>query len=92
VSGPLTARVGELTGRRITGERPVGGGSICDARRLTAADGTVVFAKTLDSAPPGFFAAEADGLALLGGTAADRWSIFVTDLPGEGIHDVGHVA
>lgn len=70
MSGPLTARVGELTGRRITGERPVGGGSICDARRLTAADGTVVFAKTLDSAPPGFFAAEADGLALLGGTAA----------------------
>lgn len=71
MSGSLTARVSELTGRRFTGERPVGGGSICEARRLTAADGGgAVFAKTLDPAPPGFFAAEAEGLALLGGTSA----------------------
>jgi fructosamine-3-kinase len=46
----------------------VGGGSICDARRYTLDGGGAVFAKTLDPAPPGFFAAEAGGLAVLGGT------------------------
>jgi fructosamine-3-kinase len=70
VTGRLAARVAELTGRRITGEHPVGGGSICDARRLTTADGGAVFAKTLAPAPPDFFAAEADGLAQLADTGA----------------------
>jgi fructosamine-3-kinase len=41
---------------------PVTGGSICDAARLTLDDGTDVFAKSLPDPPPGFFAAEANGL------------------------------
>jgi fructosamine-3-kinase len=100
----LAERVAPLIGvdaRDVTGVRPVGGGDICDAWRITlresasartaasaastAAAGTnrttgttettgtttgvtEVFAKTLDPAPAGFFAAESAGLALLGGT------------------------
>src|SRR6185312_7209992 len=47
-----------LTHQRIR-ETPVSGGSICVAQRLTLEDGASVFAKSLDDAPPGFFAAEA---------------------------------
>ena len=43
----------------------VGGGNICRAWRTTTADGRAVFVKTLTAAPPGFFAAEADGLRWL---------------------------
>jgi fructosamine-3-kinase len=53
-----------LTHQRIR-ETPVPGGSICVAQRLTLDDGASVFAKTLDGAPDGFFAAEAAGLRWL---------------------------
>lgn len=55
-------------------ETPVGGGSICQARRLTLEDGTSVFAKSVNDpadtepvspVPPGFFEAEAEGLRWL---------------------------
>lgn len=80
----LAERVAPLLGaapRDVTDVRPVGGGDICDAWRITLRGDrgdregredrrapTEVFAKTLDPAPPGFFAAESAGLALLGGT------------------------
>jgi fructosamine-3-kinase len=57
-----------LTHQRIR-ETPVGGGSICQARRLTFADGESVFAKSLaegEPVPTGFFEAEASGLRWLG--------------------------
>jgi fructosamine-3-kinase len=44
---------------------PVPGGDICTAQRLTLDDGTSLFAKSLDAAPPGFFAAEVAGLRWL---------------------------
>jgi fructosamine-3-kinase len=47
-------------------ETPVGGGSICQARRLTLEDGASIFAKTRDGAPEGFFEAEVAGLRWLG--------------------------
>jgi fructosamine-3-kinase len=56
-------------------ETPVGGGSICQALRLTLEDGTSLFAKFLNDptdpsasqpVPEGFFEAEADGLRWLG--------------------------
>lgn len=47
-------------------ETPVGGGSICQSRRLTLEDGTSLFAKSYDQAPPDFFATEAAGLRWLG--------------------------
>jgi fructosamine-3-kinase len=56
-----------LTHQRIR-ETPVGGGSICQARRLTLEDGSSVFAKSLPegtAVPPGFFEAEARGLRWL---------------------------
>lgn len=53
-----------LTHQRIR-ETPVSGGSICAARRLTFDTGESVFAKSLDGAPDGFFAAEAAGLRWL---------------------------
>ncbi|MGE5829378.1 MAG: fructosamine kinase family protein [Micromonosporaceae bacterium] len=56
-----------LTHQRIR-ETPVGGGSICAARRLTLEDGTSLFAKSWPGpgpTPPGFFAAEAAGLRWL---------------------------
>ncbi|MEV4345358.1 fructosamine kinase family protein [Actinoplanes sp. NPDC049596] len=55
-----------LTHQRIR-ETPVGGGSVSAANRLTLDDGTSLFAKTWrsGSAPEGFFAAEAAGLAWL---------------------------
>jgi fructosamine-3-kinase len=44
---------------------PVGGGDICHAWRATSAEGRMLFAKSLDAAPAGFFVAEARGLDLL---------------------------
>jgi fructosamine-3-kinase len=53
-----------LTHQRIR-ETPVSGGSICVGRRLTFDSGESVFAKSLDDPPPGFFAAEVNGLRWL---------------------------
>ncbi|MFE2539897.1 fructosamine kinase family protein [Actinacidiphila glaucinigra] len=64
----LADRVAALLGEPVTELGPVGGGSICRAGRLLRRSGGTVFAKTLPGAPPGFFAAEAAGLRLLGGT------------------------
>ncbi|MGW3243250.1 fructosamine kinase family protein [Streptomyces sp. NPDC001070] len=64
----LADRVAALLGEPVTELGAVGGGSICRAARLRRPSGTTVFAKTLRDAPPGFFAAEAAGLRLLGAT------------------------
>ncbi|MEU0179692.1 fructosamine kinase family protein [Streptomyces sp. NPDC006207] len=66
-AGPAD-RVAALLGEPVTELGPVGGGSICRAVRLRRRSGGTVFAKSLADAPPGFFAAEAAGLRLLGGT------------------------
>ena len=66
-----------LTHQRIR-ETPVGGGSICQARRLTLEDGASVFAKSLPEnqpVPPGFFETEATGL---------RWLAEATSVGGAG--------
>lgn len=52
--------------------RPVGGGSIAAAARVTLADGRVVFVKHDPAAPPGAFAAEAADLAWLAEAGALR--------------------
>jgi fructosamine-3-kinase len=74
-------------------ETPLPGGSICQARRLTLADGTSVFVKFLQdptewdptgggSAPDGFFEAEARGLAWLGETGGVAVPDVIAVLPG----------
>jgi fructosamine-3-kinase len=77
-AGPAE-RVARLTGAaESTRTRPVAGGDICDAYlvELRGADGLHgsgdlrVFAKTLDDAPPDFFAAESAGLQRLSDTGA----------------------
>ncbi|TDE10085.1 fructosamine kinase family protein [Jiangella asiatica] len=50
----------------VSSVSPVGGGSICEARRAELGDGRTVFVKTRAGAPAGFFAAEAGGLHRLG--------------------------
>lgn len=51
---------------RVVASAPVAGGDICEAARATLDDGRTVFVKTRAGAPPGFFAAEADGLRRIG--------------------------
>ena len=46
-------------------ETPVGGGSICETRRLTLEDGSSLFAKSREDAPESFFTTEAAGLRWL---------------------------
>jgi fructosamine-3-kinase len=57
--------VSESLFSRVVRSTPVGGGCITDARRAELDDGRVVFLKSDPAAPPGFFAAEAAGLAWL---------------------------
>jgi fructosamine-3-kinase len=69
-----------LTHQRIR-ETPVAGGSICAARRLTFDTGESVFAKTLEGAPDGFFAAEANGLRWLREAGAAAVPEVIAELP-----------
>ena len=69
-----------LTHQRIR-ETPVSGGSICVAQRLTLEDGASVFAKSLDGAPAGFFAAEAAGLRWLRAAGAVSVPEVLVELP-----------
>lgn len=71
-------------------ETPVGGGSICQARRLTLEDGTSLFAKSVNDpadrdpaapVPPGFFEAEAAGLRWLAAAEAVAVPEVVAVLP-----------
>jgi fructosamine-3-kinase len=54
-----------VLGCAVVDVSPVGGGDICQASRLTLADGRTVFAKTRPGAPADFFRTEAAGLARL---------------------------
>lgn len=56
----------------IASARPIGGGSINDAARLTLGDGRTLFLKTHPSPPDGFFEAEAAGLQALADAEAVR--------------------
>jgi fructosamine-3-kinase len=58
----------EALGVGVSEAARLGGGDICEARRLVLRDGRLVFAKHLAEAPPGFFASEAAGLRWLGET------------------------
>jgi fructosamine-3-kinase len=55
----------EVLGSPVVDSSRVGGGDICEASRLTLADGRVVFAKTRPGAPADFFPTEAEGLRRL---------------------------
>ena len=55
---PLVARhAEELLGSSVVATAPVAGGDVCVATKLRLSDGTTALMKTLNNAPPGFFAA-----------------------------------
>lgn len=63
---PAVARRAEaLLDAAVVATAPVAGGDIATATKLRLSDGTTALMKTLTGAPPGFFAAEAAGLAWL---------------------------
>lgn len=58
-------RAEAVLGTAVVAASPVAGGDICTATRLRLSDGRSALIKTRAQAPPGFFAAEARGLAWL---------------------------
>lgn len=63
VEAALSARAGRPV--RVTGVRRVGGGCINPSARVDTDAGLIAFVKWNPDAPPGFFSAEAEGLAAL---------------------------
>lgn len=61
----IAALVTDLLGEEVASTAPLGGGDVAEAYRVTLSAGQVVFAKAHRTAPEGFFATEAAGLAWL---------------------------
>ena len=61
----LRRAVEALLGTEVRTSRPVGGGDVCESRRVDLADGRAVFVKHRPDAPPDFFRREAEGLRWL---------------------------
>jgi len=68
--GTIATRVEQLLGQSVVATVAVPGGDICTATRVRLSDGSSVLVKTRPHCPPGFFAAEADGLRWLGEATA----------------------
>ncbi|WP_244930518.1 fructosamine kinase family protein [Nocardioides sp. W7] len=63
---PLVARRAEaLLGSAVVATAPVAGGDVATATKLRLSDGSTALMKTLNNAPPTFFATEARGLRWL---------------------------
>ena len=85
---PVRAAVGAALGDRVTDTRPLSGGDINDAYRVTLASGRAVFVKTNDGAHPRMFPCEARGLSWLAEAASVRVPdvLAVTDERADGPH------
>lgn len=70
--GDLVEVVADVFASRVIASAHVAGGQINEAYRYRLESGTTVFVKTSSAAPPGSFAAEADGLRWLGETNTVR--------------------
>jgi fructosamine-3-kinase len=70
--GDLVEVIADVFGARVIASAHVAGGQINEAYRYRLESGTTVFVKTSGAAPPGSFAAEADGLRWLGETNTIR--------------------
>jgi fructosamine-3-kinase len=71
----LADAVGTALGASVTDVRPVPGGCISDAGRVTLDDGRVVFAKSSAGLPEDLLAVEAGGLAWLRAANADAVNV-----------------
>jgi fructosamine-3-kinase len=58
----LVAAISEALGTPVAAMQPLRGGDVAESYRVELAGGTIVFAKTHGSPPPGFFTTEAAGL------------------------------
>ena len=65
----IVGAIEDALGERVEGIVPLGGGDVARSYRVTL-DDRVVFAKTKDGAPAGFFTTEAIGLRWLRAAAA----------------------
>jgi fructosamine-3-kinase len=83
VDRDVTRALEDRLGAGVVDARPVSGGDVAASYRVDLADGRVVFAKTLRSAPHGAFTTEATGLAWLreAGTVAVPEVLGVADEP-----------
>ena len=61
----IAARAEHLLGTAVVATTPVAGGELCTATRIRLGDGRSALMKTRPHSPPGFFPAEANGLAWL---------------------------
>lgn len=68
--GSIATDLAERTGARVAAARRVSGGDIHSAWAVVLGDGTRLFVKSSDQTAAGLFAAEAEGLAWLGGFEA----------------------
>jgi len=69
---PVVARhAEELLGAAVVATAPLAGGDTSSATKLRLSDGSTAIMKTHPHPPPGFFAAEANGLRWLGEATAD---------------------
>jgi fructosamine-3-kinase len=87
VNAATQAHIERLLGSPVRRSQPLSGGDINAAFQLTLADGRRVFAKTNSRAAPGFFDAEARGLAWL----AEPGSLRVPAVLGVGAAGAGGV-
>jgi len=79
---PLVARhAEELLGSAVVATAPLAGGDTSSATKLRLSDGSTAIMKTHAHPPPGFFAAEAQGLRWLAEPAADG-GVHVPDVLG----------
>lgn len=62
----IARRVEEVLGRPVVSTASISGGDIATATKVRLTDGSTALVKTLAHPPPGFFPAEARGLAWLG--------------------------
>lgn len=72
MSAGIAAAAAAAAGAAVAAWRPVAGGDVNAAMRVTLDDGRDLFVKHRDPAPPGMFAAEAAGLAWLADAGALR--------------------
>ncbi|MCC6830599.1 MAG: fructosamine kinase family protein [Thermoleophilia bacterium] len=72
MSAAVAAAAARAAGAAVASARPVAGGDVNAAMRVTLDDGRELFVKHRDAAPEGMFAVEAAGLAWLAGANALR--------------------
>jgi fructosamine-3-kinase len=91
-AGRVASAVGEVLDAEAVAISPLSGGDVARAFRVELSSGSVVFAKTHDRPPVGFFTTEAAGLAWLAAARALRVPEVLAATDGGGPGDNGPLA